>query len=398
MPAADRSPVAVLLLARELTHGGSERQLTEIAKALDRRWFIPHVGCVVGQGVRADEIRAAGIPVIEFPMTSLASREAWDAAASLRLYVKEHAIKVIHAFDSAMAAFAAPVGRLSTRARVVLTSQRCFEDAIYPPQRWQVRVAHRLAHGTVANCEAVRRHLIEHYHLPESKIRVCRNGLDAARFPAGPRSLPPVLAGASLVIGTLSVLRPEKGLALLLEAFAAVRRDAPGAKLLVVGSGPERDALMGLSRSLGIAQDCHFEPAAADVSPWMRSIDVFVQPSLSEALSNSIMEAMASGCCVIASDVGGNPELVEHGRSGLLFPRGNAEALAGQLQSVIGHRDLIEVYAANGCERIRREFTLTGAVEKMQSIYTEFLNGRGRQKTPLPAEAREHETGAKLRK
>src|SRR5580658_11349136 len=140
MPEADRSPVPVLLLARELTHGGTERQLTEIAKALDPRWFIAHVGCVVGQGVRADEIRAAGIPVIEFPMTSLVSRGAWDAAASLRLYVKEHAIKVIHAFDSPMAAFAAPVGRLSTRARV-LTSQRCFEDAIYPPQRWQVRLA-----------------------------------------------------------------------------------------------------------------------------------------------------------------------------------------------------------------------------------------------------------------
>jgi glycosyltransferase involved in cell wall biosynthesis len=309
----------------------------------------------------------------------------------LRLYVKEHAINVIHAFDSAMAAFAAPVGRLSTRARVVLTSQRCFEDAIYPPQRWQVRVAHRLAHGTVANCEAVRRHLIKDYHLPESKIRVCRNGLDAARFPAGPRSLPPVLAGASLVIGTVSVLRPEKGLTLLLEAFAAVRKDAPGAKLLVVGSGPEREALMGLSQTLGIAHDCHFEPATADVAPWMRSIDVFVQPSLSEALSNSMMEAMASGCCVIASDVGGNPELVEHGKSGLLFPRGDAQAMAAQLQTLISQRNLIEMYAANGCERIRTEFTLTAAAERMQSIYDEFLNAVKRQKVQVKVETREQE-------
>jgi len=155
---------------------------------------------------------------------------------------------------------------------------------------------------------------------------------------------------------------------------------------------------MGLSRSLGISQDCHFEPAAANVSPWMRSIDVFVQPSLTEALSNSIMEAMASGCCVIASDVGGNPELVEHGRTGLLFQRGNAEALAGQLRSVIGHRDLIEAYAANGCERIRAEFTLAAAVGRMQSIYEEFLNGRGGQSTPAAVEVREHRTSGKLRK
>jgi glycosyltransferase involved in cell wall biosynthesis len=392
MPAADRTPVAVLLLARELTHGGSERQLAEMAKALDRRRFTAHVGCVMGQGSRGDELRAAGIPVIEFRMTSLASRGALDAAASLRLYVKTHAVKVIHAFDSPMAAFAAPVGRLFTRARVVLTSQRCFEDTIYPPQRWQVRVAHRLAHGTVANCDATRRHLIEHYHLPESKIRVCRNGLDAARFPAGPRSLPTALAGASLVIGTVSVLRPEKGLRLLLQAFAAMRKEAPGAKLLMVGSGPEREGLIALSESLGIANDCHFEPAASNVSPWMRSIDIFVQPSLSEALSNSIMEAMASGCCVIASDVGGNPELVEHGKSGLLFPRGDADALAAQLRSVIGQRNLIGVYAANGCERIRTEFTLAAAAEKMQSIYDEFLNRGKRQETPVAVETRERKS------
>jgi glycosyltransferase involved in cell wall biosynthesis len=397
MPAADRHPVPVLLLARELAHGGSERQLAETARAMDRRHFIPHVGCVSGRGDRADELRAAGIPVVEFPMTSLASRAAWDAAASLRHYVKKNAIRVIHAFDPAMAAFATPIGRLLWRPRVVLTSQRCFEDTIYPPQRWQVRMAHRLANGTVANCEATRRHLIEHYHLPERKIRVCRNGLDAARFPAGPRSLPPALAGASLVIGTVCVLRPEKGLPLLIEAFNAVRGDAPGAKLLVVGSGPEREALVGLSKSLGIAEDCHFVPATANVAEWMRSIDIFVMPSLSEALSNSIMEAMASGCCVVASDVGGNPELVEHGRSGLLFSRGSAQDLAARLRSLIRHRNLIEVYAAKGCERIRTEFSLAAAAGRMQSIYEEFLTRRGRQEVPL-VEMREQEPGTKLRK
>lgn len=380
MPPSDQLPVPVLLLARELTHGGSERQLTETAKGLDRRRFTPHVGCVIGTGERAKELRAAGIPVIEFPMRSLLSREAWEAAKSLRRYVEEQRIEVIHAFDPAMAAFATPVGRWFSNARVVLTSQRCFEDTIFPRQRIQVRLAHRLAHGTVANCEATRRHLIEHYRLPEQKIRVCRNGLDAARFPAGGRVRQPAVKGANLVIGTVSVLRPEKGMSLLLEAFAAVRADAPGAKLLVVGSGTERELLMQLSARLGIAGDCHFEPATANVSRWLRSIDIFVLPSLSEALSNSLMEAMASGCCPVASDAGGNPELVEHGRSGLLFARGEAAALTERLRSLIRHRKLIEIYAATACDKIRSEFTLTAAVERMQNIWEDFLNGgeRGR--------------------
>lgn len=374
MARAESQPVPVLLLVRELTHGGSERQLAEMAKALDRGRFLPHVGCVAGTGERGKEIRAAAIPVIEFPMNSLMSRGAWEGAQKLRRYVAEQGIQLIHSFDPAMGAFATPVGRLFSRARVVLTSQRCFEDTIYPRQRKQLRVAHRLAHGTVANCEATRRHLIDHYGLPERKIRVCHNGLDADRFPASPRQRQPEVAGASLVIGTVSVLRPEKGMSLLLEAFAAVRAEAPGVKLLVVGSGPERERLMELSRRLGMAGDCCFEPAAGDVSPWMRSIDVFVLPSLSEALSNSIMEAMASGCCVVASDAGGNPELAEHGRSGLLFPRGSAPALAEQLRTVIRNRALIGKYAENGCERMRKEFTLARAVERMQGIYDEYLS------------------------
>jgi len=373
---ADQTPVPVLLLARELTLGGSERQLTETAKSLDRRRFVPHVGCVIGAGERGKELRAAGVPVIEFPMKSLVSRNAWEAAKALRHYVEEHRIDVIHAFDPAMAAFATPVARMFSDARVVLTSQRCFEDTIYPRQRIQVRLAHRLAHGTVANCEATRRHLMEHYRLPEQKIRVCRNGLDATRFPTGSRLRQPAVKKANLVIGTVSVLRPEKGMNLLLEAFAAVRGEAKGTKLLVVGSGSERERLMELSAKLGIAQDCHFEPAAANVSPWMRSIDIFVLPSLSEALSNSLMEAMASGCCPVASDVGGNPELVEHGRTGLLFARGDAAALAGRLRSLIRHRELIAIYASNASEQIRTEFTLAGAVERMQSIWEDFLSSR----------------------
>src|SRR5271165_1869991 len=202
-------PTPVLLLTRSLGEGGTERQLAELARSFDPKRFIPHIGCTIGTGFRADELRRQGIPILELPMNSLASRACLDAIARLRQYVRTNGIQLVHAFDAPMIVFGVPAGRLSA-ARVVLSSQRCYEDTIYPPHRKYVRIAHRLAHGVVANCDAMRQHLLDHYHAPESKIRVCYNGLDTTVFRPGPRQRPPELKQASLVIGVLSVLRKEK--------------------------------------------------------------------------------------------------------------------------------------------------------------------------------------------
>src|SRR5207302_3139718 len=91
---------------------------------------------------------------------------------------------------------------------------------------------------------------------------------------------------------------------------------------------------------LELGPDCHFQPAAQDVAPWLRAMDIFVLPSLSESFSNSLMEAMACGCCPIASDTGGNPELVRDGEAGLLFPAGDIGALAAHLTPVLNDEEV----------------------------------------------------------
>ncbi len=300
-------PTPVLLLTRSLGEGGTERQLSELARSFDPKRFIPHIGCTIGTGFRADELRRQGLAILELPMNSLASRSGLEAIGRFRQYVRNNGIELVHAFDASMIVFGVPAGRLSA-AKVVLSSQRCYEDTIFPPHRKYVRVAHRFAHGIVANCDAMRRHLIDHYHAPESKIRVCHNGLDTTVFQPGARRRPAELKQASLVIGVVSVLREEKTLPLLLKAFHAVRDTAPGLMLLIVGSGPEETGLRDLSEKLGIAGQCVFQPSTSDVAAWLHAIDIFVLPSRSEALSNAVMEAMGCGCCVVASRVGGNPE------------------------------------------------------------------------------------------
>jgi glycosyltransferase involved in cell wall biosynthesis len=182
-----------------------------------------------------------------------------------------------------------------------------------------------------------------------------------------------------VVMGTVCALRPEKGLGTLMEAYRKVKLTHPGVKLVIVGSGPMLGELQaGGDADCGAESggDCHFQPAERNVAPWLRAMDIFVLPSLSEALSNSLMEAMGCGCCVVASDTGGNPELVADGETGLLFPVGDAEALAERLALVLGNPEYRRRLGAAAERRMGEQFTRERAARAMGEIYEEFV-GRG---------------------
>ena len=315
-------PWPVLLMARALDGGGSERQLREIAKALDRSQFQPHVGCFRPEGEGRRELEAAGIPVAHFPVRSFGSLGAVSGALELARYVRRHKIRLVHTFDYPATVFAVPAGRLLTSAAVV-SSQRSHRDLIPGGYRRLVRMTDHMADAIVVNCDFVRRHLEQEERVPAGRIQLCYNGIDLEAFtPVGAAPRPADLPRDSFVIGVVSVLRSEKGLPTLLQAFARVRHLRAGMKLAIVGDGPMLESLQSESEALGIREDCVFAVSTSQVRDWLRNMDIFVLPSLSEALSNALMEAMACGCAVVASNVGGNPELVSNGETGLLFEPG----------------------------------------------------------------------------
>jgi len=233
--------------------------------------------------------------------------------------------------------------------------------------------AERRAHGIVVNCKYVKQHLVEDEGFAPAKIRVCYNGIDLDRFRRGIATHPPTLPADALVIGVICVLRPEKGLTTLIDAFAKVWQPGSKLRLLVVGSGPILGALQQRARDLGIYDVCVFEPSTDRVEEWLRTIDIFVLPSLSEALSNSLMEAMACGCCPVASRVGGNPELIEDGKRGLLFEPGNSDELAAKLRELINSPELRISLATAAHDFLHANFSRAISVRRMTEIYGEFL-------------------------
>ncbi|HTC34695.1 MAG TPA: glycosyltransferase [Bryobacteraceae bacterium] len=356
-------PWPVMLLARELDLGGSERQMTEIAKTLDRSRFTPHVGCFRPQGMRAPELAAAGVPVVHFPVDSFASLGALSEARRLRSYIREHGIRLVHTFDYPLTLFAVPVAHWFTNA-VVVSSQRSHRELIPARYRRLIQLTDRMADAIVVNCEFVRRHLELDEGVPRDRMRLCYNGVDLETFRPGPERRDAV------TIGVVCALRPEKDLGTLIDAFA--RLDRKDWRLRIAGSGSMLSELRSQASAKGLSADCIFASATADAAECMRDIDIFVLPSRSEAFSNSLLEAMACGCCPVASRVGGNPELVRHGENGMLFEGGQASELSRVLSSLMTHRVLREQLAARA-RSIAEGFSIHASARRMEEIYTELI-------------------------
>lgn len=144
-------------------------------------------------------------------------------------------------------------------------------------------------------------------------------------------------------------------------------------KLAIVGDGPMLSSLKKDADTLGIREDCVFAPATNQVADWLRAFDIFVLPSLSEALSNALMEAMACGCPVVASNVGGNPELVWDGERGRLFEPGDAVALAAAVQSLVEDDARRKRLGQAGANFIRERFSIQTSAHRMGEIYEQLI-------------------------
>lgn len=366
------NPIPVLLLVRELGIGGCERDLTKIAIGLDRTRFEPHVACFVPEGLRAAELRSQAVPILHLNVPSFASWAALMAGRRLGAYLKINRIQVVHAFDVPTDLFAVPVARFY-RSPAVIASNLSHRGLVTTTGRYLLRFSDRLAHKVVVNSKAVQQELIENEGVPPQRIVLSYNGVDTSIFHPEPRARK-VFENASVVIGAVCALRREKRIDLLLEAFAGLRPAAPEARLLIVGSGPMLSSLERQAAALHLQDVCHFEPSKTEVAEWMRSIDIFVAASDSESFPNALLEAMACGCCVVGSRVGGIPELISAGRNGLLFERGNVADLTAQLAQIVSNEPLRCDLASQAVQTAHGSFSIEAAVSRMENLYLDLLN------------------------
>ena len=360
--------------SREL--GGAEISLLMLLEGLDRGRWNPTL--LLDDDPAADLLaeRAAGIGaavkrVAPMPLGLGGARRAAGIARLLR----HERPAVFHAHMSWPLAgkwplAAAVLARVPSIGTVQLVPEFELERSSY----WQLRVLARGVGRYAAVSRDIAAELVERFHWPADKIEVVYNAVHLERFDApAPADLREELAGELPLVLTCARLDEQKGHDVLLRAAT----ELPGVAFAFAGDGPLRAELEALATGLGLSNRVRFLGRRDDVPALLAACDVFALPSLYEGSSLAVLEAMAARRAVVSSAIGGTEELIEDGRSGLLVPSGDSEALRSALGRALDDADLREALAATARERVERDFTPEAMVNANERIYGELLdNGR----------------------
>jgi L-malate glycosyltransferase len=359
----------VLLLGDTLNLGGTEGQFAEVACGLDRsRWRLD-VACVRAEGPLRARLEAVGLQPWSLGPTSFKSPGLAGAVLRLAGHLRRHAVRLVHCFDFYSNTVGVPAARLA-RTPVVIASQRDMGDLRSRGQQSLHSITLGLATHILVNSEAIAPRLTHTRAARHNRLGVVPNGVDLTRF--GPGGCPPNSSDLTTV-ATLANLRPEKGLGRLLEAAAIVTRRAPRARFVIWGDGPLRSDLEARILELRLTGSVEMRGATREPAQVLKQCQIFALPSLSEACSNVVLEAMATGLPVVGTRVGGTPGLVDDTRTGLLVPPDDAPAFAQAILRLLETPALATEMGAQGRARALAEFGMDRMLERMDAFYCQAL-------------------------
>ena len=369
----------VLLVGDTLNLGGTEGQFAEVACGLDQsRWDL-HVCCVRAEGPLRARLEAAGVHPWSLGPRSFRSPALAGAILRLARHLRRHTVRLVHCFDFYSNILGVCAARLAGTP-VVIASQRDMGNLRSRGQQAIHSLALALATHVLVNSDAIAAGLAGTRAARKGRLAVIHNGVDLARFAPG------TLSGrAPVTVATLANLRPEKGLRQLVEAAAVVAWKAPRARFVIWGDGPQRSDLDALIRARGLTGTVQMPGPTRQPETALKRCDVFVLPSLSEASSNVVLEAMGTGLPVVATRVGGLPGLVEDEGTGLLVPPNDVPALAQAILRLLETPGLAATMGARGRARALAEFSLERMAERVDTFYCRAL-GPG-EDAPAPRDA-----------
>lgn len=373
----------VLRMITWLPTGGIERKIAAVLPRLNRDLFEPHLCCIRERGPLADDLEQQGVPVhvIRF-------RNRWDpfALRRLRKLVRELDISVVHSHMYRANVPATALKVIGEHVKVVghyhnvgtweSTRQRLLD-------RWLANKRDM----NLAVSEAVRRDVISHLQLPPSKVRTLRNGVNLDEFhPVAAAARHAIrerlgLPASAKVVVMVARLVSQKNQSLVIESAMEVLKAVPRAHFLFVGDGPDNEALKELASVRCVRDHVTFLGKRDDVPDILAASDVSVLPSTREGFSNAVLESMACGVPVIASNVGGNAEVIDNGINGFLLdmqpapsPAPNASRFVRYLKRLLLEDDFRMRMGAVAHSSVEA-FSIDTMVRETEQAYLDLLGG-----------------------
>src|SRR6266567_128561 len=356
----------IFLMTNSFETGGSEGQFRALAESLDRVRYRVKLGCIA----QAGRFRQGLDEVGSFPLEgNLYNLYSWRTRWRLARHLRRHETAVAHAFDFYTNLVLIPAARWA-RVPVVIGSQRQLGDLLTSNKSRAQAAVLRWCDAVVCNSRAAAQGLVRQ-GVPEHRLIVIPNGLPEAAFAPQVPAIPRV-SGTIRAVMVARMNTRSKNHSLLLRAMARLRDRAPNLEILLVGDGPLRSELEREAETLGIRDRVQFLGERHDVPAVLRSADIAVLPSVSESLSNAIIESIAAELPVVACRVGGNPELVDE-QTGILVATENeeefADAIAGLAQNPARRVEL-----GQAARKIARaNYTVAGMCQRHEALYAELL-------------------------
>lgn len=374
---ADAQEIDVLHLIGTLSPGGAERNLYYLAPHLSRSKLRYGICCLIDRGEYADEVEALGVPTFE-----LGYRKRYLIPTVLRLarLLRQRKVKILHThlFEPGL------VGRLAAwGARTPVRITHEHGKTLW--KSWYHRMFERLAMHATDLRIAVSRDIsdlrVRTEHTPASKIRVVFNAVDPTRFEidraARDSKRSELGLGDFFVIGTIGRLIEAKSYDLLLEVAHEVCRKMPDARFVVVGDGPLAGDLERIRESLDLVEKVRFLGKRGDIPEILASFDVYIVTSRREGLPVALIEAMMAAKPIISTDVGGIPDTLSHGESGILVEAGSRDALVREVVSLAGDADRMRDLGAKARKSAIERYAPVKVLGELEEIYTEMLSRKG---------------------
>ena len=365
-----------------LGRGGAENLMPTILGNIDKDRFEQRV-CVLqvrnGNPV-AEELQAIGIPVDFVPVPKLKNL---SNLPRLLNYLRKEKPDVVHT----QLEFSATLGCLATRLLGipnVSTFHVIHDPGTVKLTQWRFKfmwTSYRyFANIILAVSDIVRDNIIESGNIPPSKVVTLHNGIELDRFSSQSEEKTPIskndfdIPEDAIVLITVAVLRPPKGLQFVLEAFPQILEEVSNAYYLIVGDGEHRQALEEKAETLRITDHIRFAGYRSDIPDLLALSDIFILPTLNDAFPTVLIEAMAAGKPLIASRIGGVPEIVQENINGILVPPGNPDAIRDACIRLIQNDDLSEKFSKASIEIAREKFDITAQVDKLEKLYTDLIS------------------------
>jgi L-malate glycosyltransferase len=352
--------ILVVILSLEI--GGMEQVVADLVKHVNQERFNTVVACLKSLGPIAAELADCGIRVVQVQrMTSLWS---FVYPRNLIAMMQNYSLDVVHVHSGCWHK-AALAARLCGIDNVIYTEHgRFFPDS--KTLMFLDRLYSPLTKHVVAVSDYLSDYMSSVVHVPKRKISVILNGVDVERFRIA-RCTP--FKSDGLHIGIIARLVPVKDITTLIRAMAIVHNHDPTLVLFIIGDGPERSDLESLVNKLGLSSIITFRGYLRDIPEVLKDIDIFALSSLSEGTSITLLEAMASGKPVVATNVGGNPAIIEEGINGFLVPPREPEDLARALLKLAADSAMRQSMAEANINKITKHYSVEAMTCHYENLY-----------------------------